>query len=230
MQRSGVIMKRCRKQPKHHIRKIFMMSAAVCMLCCAFFFLIIKTAVEPNLGEVAGMRAEVLVSRTVNKALVEQFSEENCPIDLFNVQKSEDGVMELVQADSVQINILMSELSVRLQKAFREMEQEKYEVPLGTLLGSKIFSQTGPYINLLVVPLSVSSMDFRTEFEAQGINQTKYRLYILLKCRIKVLAPFSSEIFETENTIPVAEAVILGQVPNNYVQVPEEDILDVTNE
>jgi sporulation protein YunB len=166
----------------------------------------------------------------VNKALAEQFSDEKRPVDIFHVQKGENGAMELVQADSVQINVLMTELSMSLQKAFREMELEKYEVPLGSLLGSKIFSQMGPYINLSVVPLSVSSMDFRTEFETQGINQTIYRLYIVLRCRIKVLAPFSSEIFETENTIPVAEAVILGQVPDNFVQVPEEDILDVTNE
>ena len=230
MQRSGVVMKRGRKQQKHLIVRIFMMSAAACLLCCTLFFLVIKTAVEPNLGDVAGMRAEVLVSRAVNKALAEQFSDENRPVDIFRVQKGENGAMELVQADSVQINVLMTELSMNLQKAFREMELEKYEVPLGSLLGSKIFSQMGPYINLSVVPLSVSSMDFRTEFETQGINQTKYRLYIVLKCRIKVLAPFSSEIFETENIIPVAEAVILGQVPDNFVQVPEEDILDVTNE
>ena len=125
MQRSGVVMKRGRKQQKHLIVRIFMMSAAACLLCCTLFFLVIKTAVEPNLGDVAGMRAEVLVSRAVNKALAEQFSDENRPVDIFRVQKGENGAMELVQADSVQINVLMTELSMNLQKAFREMELEK---------------------------------------------------------------------------------------------------------
>jgi len=223
-------MGRCRKQGGCRIRKILMIFTATGLVCCAGFLMIIKLAVEPNLEEVAGMRAEELVSRTVNKALTEQFSEENRLTDLFAVQKSGEGKMELIQADPIKINILMSELSIKLQEAFREMEQERYGVPLGSLLGSKIFSQTGPDIDLFVVPMSVSSMDFRTEFETQGINQTKYRLYIVLTCRIKVLAPFSSETFETSNTILVAEAVILGEVPDNYVQVPEEDILDVTNE
>ena len=40
-------------------------------------------------------------------------------------------------------------------------------------MGSKFLSQTGPYVNLSIVPMSVSSMDFKTEFESQGINQTK---------------------------------------------------------
>lgn len=230
MRMSEVDMGKCGKGCGYRIRKIFMIFAAAGLLFCTGFLMIIKLAIEPNLEEVAGMRAEVLVSRTVNKALAEQFGGENSLNDLFTVRKSGAGHMELIETDAVQINILMSELSIKLQEAFREIEQERYGVPLGSLLGSKIFSQTGPDVDLFVVPLSVSSMDFRTEFESQGINQTKYRLYIVLTCRIKVLAPFSSETFETSNTVPIAEAVILGEVPDNYVQVPEEDILDVTNE
>ena len=65
---------------------------------------------------------------------------------------------------------------------------------------------------------------------SQGINQTKYKIYIELECRVKVLAPFSSNMFDVNNTVLVAETVILGDVPNSYVQVPKEDILDVTDE
>lgn len=71
-------------------------------------------------------------------------------------------------------------------------------------------------------------MDFRTEFETQGINQTKYKIYIVLNCRIKMAAPFSTQIFQTKSTVLLAEAVILGKVPDSYVVVPEDDILDAT--
>ena len=56
-------------------------------------------------------------------------------------------------------------------------------------------------------------MDFKTEFETQGINQTKYKIYIVLTCRIKNGSPFSTRIFKTNSTILIAEAVILGKVP-----------------
>ena len=137
--------------------------------------------------------------------------------------------MDLVQANAIEINILMSQLSMNLQEAFQQMENDRYEVPVGSLLGSKIFSQTGPNVEIAIRPMSVSSMDFRTEFETQGINQTKYKIYIELGCRIKVLAPFSSRTFCTSSTILIAEAVILGDVPDSYVEVPKEDILDVTD-
>ncbi len=108
------------------------------------------------------------------------------------------------------------------------MKSEKFSVPVGSLLGSRfLFSQTCPR-SVDVIPLSVSAMDFRTEFETQGINQTKYKIYIVLNCRIKMAAPFSTQIFQTKSTVLLAEAVILGKVPDSYVVVPEDDILDAT--
>lgn len=223
-------MGRRRGYRRSAVWKLLMTLVVVGLAACIGFFLMVKLMVEPNLEDVSKMRAEVVVSRTVNKALAKQFQEEQTRDNLFTVQKGDDGSMELVQANSIEINILMSELSINLQEAFQEMKKERYEVPVGALLGSKIFSQSGPTVGVIIAPMSVSSMDFRTEFETQGINQTKYKIYIELSCRIRVLAPFSSRTYHTSNTVLIAEAVILGDVPNSYVEVPKEDILDVTDQ
>lgn len=221
-------MGRSRVRRRNTVWKILMTLVVLGLFFCISFFLVAKLMIEPNLEDVSKMRAEVIVSRTINKALAKQFQEKSERESLFTVQKGEDGKMELVQANSIEINILMSQLSMNLQEAFQQMEKDRYEVPMGSLLGSQIFSQTGPSVEIAIRPMSVSSMDFRTEFETQGINQTKYKIYIELGCRIKVLAPFSSRTFCTSSTILIAEAVILGDVPDSYVEVPKEDILDVT--
>jgi sporulation protein YunB len=138
--------------------------------------------------------------------------------------------MEMVTADSMAINRLIAEISLNIQKAFKNMQSEYMYIPFGSLMGSKLFSQAGPQIKVNIVPISVTSSDFRTEFEEQGINQTKYMLYIILGCEIKVLCPFAYDTIETSTKVLIAEAVILGKVPSSYVQVPEEDILDVTEQ
>ena len=170
------------------------------------------------------------MSRTVNRALTEQFQQEEIPEELFIISRDENGKTALVQANSIEINILMTRLVANLQEAFRNMEKEPLDVPVGAFLGSKLLSQTGPAVELYITPVSVLSTDFRTEFESQGINQTKYKIYIVLECRVKVLAPFSSRSFNTSTDVLIAETVILGEVPGSYVQVPKEDILDVTDE
>ena len=108
------------------------------------------------------------------------------------------------------------------------MDEEPLQVPLGALMGSKMLSQTGPCADVVIKPVSVISTDFRTEFDSKAINQTKYKIYIVLKCRVKVMAPFSSRTFDTSSKILLAETVILGDVPDSFVQVPKDDILDVT--
>lgn len=222
------------KKSKGHIRgvlgRLLLISGAICTICTMLIFGATKFIVEPNLEDVAGMRAEAAVSKVINNSLVQQFENKDETPRLFEVTRDKSGSIEMIQADSAQINLMMSELSVRLQQNFKRMENEKYEVPIGTLFGSKVLSQLGPSVDLTIIPLSVSSMDFRTEFESQGINQTKYKIYFEIDCRIRVLAPFSSDVFNKNCTVLVAEAVILGEVPHSYVQVPEEDILDVTEE
>ncbi len=218
-----------RKQKKSCRGKLLLAALLVLTACgAAAFACFLKLTLEPNMEDMAKIRAEVLVSRTVTRVLADQFQQEISQEDLFSVTKDTEGAMSMVQADSAKINLLMSRISAQLQESFQDMKSEKFFVPVGSLLGSRFLSQTGPQICIHVIPLSVSAMDFRTEFETQGINQTKYKIYIVLNCRIKMAAPFSTQIFQTKSTVLLAEAVILGKVPDSYVVVPEDDILDAT--
>jgi len=223
-------MRRCKRHTASFLKHAAAALVVLCALCSIAVLCIAKFLIEPNLENVAGIRAEAVVSRTINKALAEEFAEKGESYDLITVKKDDSGAMDMVQADTIRINLLKTGLSIRLQEKFRELEEERYEVPVGTLIGSQVLSQMGPSVEIRIIPTTVSSMDFRSEFESQGINQTKYKIYIVHKCRVKVMAPFSSKVIELAGTIPVAETIILGDVPHSYVQVPKEDILDVTEE
>lgn len=171
-----------------------------------------------------------MVTRMINKAINDQFQEEISTDDLLVRKTNEKGEVEMIQADTKAMNLLITEISKELQDEYMKMEEDVIKVPVGTLVGSKVLSQTGPKVDLEILPLSVSGMDFKTEFETQGINQTKYKVYITIKSQVKVMAPFSEKRIDISRTVLIAEAVILGNVPGSYVQVPKEDILDVTDE
>lgn len=226
-------MATCRKVREKR-NKAFRKGVIFILLVSSVFFImcvyVIKEVIEPNLEEVSRMRAQVIVSKAINTALDEQFSQSDNGAEFFDIQRDEDGVMEMVTADSIAINKLIVEISLNIQELFKDMQSEYMYIPLGSLMGSKLLSQAGPQVKVNVVPISVTSSDFRTEFEEQGINQTKYMLYIILGCKIKVLCPFAYDTIETSTKVLIAEAVILGKVPSSYVQVPEEDILDVTEQ
>ena len=216
---------------RHRIKhKKLLLMMLLCVIVLILTLWLMKTRIEPHLEEVGILRANIMVSQIVNKALNEQLSDQQSMEDLLIRKSNENGQMEVLQANTKAMNLLITEISLELQEQYAARPEDIYSVPLGTLLGDRILSQTEPKVDIRIIPISVSSIDFKTEFESEGINQTKYKVYIDLESQVKVVAPLVSETFRVSTTVLIAEAVILGTVPGSYVSVPKEDILDVTDE
>ena len=58
--------------------------------------------------------------------------------------------------------------------------------------------------------------DLRSEFTAQGINQTLHRIYLQVKCKLEILTPFQDVSKEITNQILLMENVIVGHIPDTY--------------
>lgn len=218
---------RSKRYTKNAVHKAAYISAVIMciMLICATVFWSLR--ISHNLDSVAEMKARQIVSRTVSEAIREKLYKETNAQNLLLMETGSDGSIKMVQANTQAINRLLSGLSYELQQKYKSgVMEQNVSVPLGSLLGSRILSQLGPSIKLSIVPSAVSHMDFITEFETQGINQTKYKVYVVVSTEARVLAPFSTDRIEVENTVLIAEAIILGDVPSSFVNVPENEILD----
>lgn len=223
-------MGRKRKRTFKKVKVLFLVLLLLCFWLTGLCAWTLKTQIEPNLEGVGSIRAKIMVQQIVNEAVNRQLYESGNMEDLLIRKTDSNGQLEVLQANTQAMNLMMTEVSKQLQEQYAERKEDIYYVPLGVLLGDRILSQTRPEIKLRVRPLSVSSIDFKTEFESQGINQTKYKVYMNLTSEVKVLAPFTEETFLISTTVLISEAIILGNVPGSYVSVPEEDILDVTHE
>lgn len=58
--------------------------------------------------------------------------------------------------------------------------------------------------------------DLKSEFEAQGINQTIHRIYLQVDCEISILTPFNNITQGVSNQVLIAENVIVGKIPSSY--------------
>ncbi|MEE0742012.1 MAG: sporulation protein YunB [Emergencia sp.] len=191
-------------------------------------FLGLKQQIEPNIDAVSKLKARGIINQIINETIGEEFSGRDYEENLFIVEKGEDGQIQTVQSNTSLINGMVSGFAGKLAKRYEEMEPREIAVSYGTLLGSKLLSQTNLDFNIKVLPLSVTGYDFETEFEGQGINQTKYKIYITLDSSVRVLQPFAADTINIKSKVLIAEVVIVGEVPGSYVNVPKEDILDVT--
>ena len=214
-----------RKNYDHRAFKLAVLVILMGLITYMAYFWVFR--ISPNLEAVSAIKTKSIVNRIVNETINEKFGNETSAGNLLITETDEEGSKEMVQSNTAAINNLISELLVELQDRYKNGEAgTDIEVPIGSLIGSKILSQSGPTVELTIIPVAVSKIDFITEFESQGINQTKYKVYVVLSTEARVMAPFSMHHIEVESTILVAEAIILGKVPESFVQVPKESILD----
>ena len=148
---------------------------------------------------------------------------------LIHIERDGDGNIKYLEPDSRLINKLVLEFMTGVNETYSLEDTQVVEVNLGVITGSKILSQLPVTTKIKVQPLSLTKFQYETEFEGQGINQTRYCVYCTINSRIRILAPFTDKVSEINRRFLLAEAVIVGDVPETYVDVPEEDILDAIN-
>lgn len=226
-----IFMRKC-KQSKNVIKKKMVFLLVLFVITSLVSTFQYKKLISPNIDAIGEIKAKGMVTEIINNTISHGFSNNEYYEDknLFYVKTGKDGEINMVQSNTQLINKMVSQFAETLQENYSKVEEQKIKVSYGAILGSKILSQVDLNVNLRVLPLSVSNFDFITEFETQGINQTKYKVYVIIDSNVRVLAPFIASDFHIKNKILIAETVIVGDVPNSYVVVPEKNILDVTDE
>ena len=86
----------------------------------------------------------------------------------------------------------------------------------------------GPKIKVKIIPTGTVNIEFKTEFLSSGINQTRHRIYLEIKSKMGIVAPFVSQRVEVINEINIAETVLIGEVPETYYNL--EGVDEVTTD
>lgn len=97
-------------------------------------------------------------------------------------------------------------------------------------LGTKILSGRGPDVPIKMSTVGNVETDLISKFSQAGINQTLHRIYLNVDCTVMVLTPFNSIEQKITNQVLLAEAVIIGDVPNTYYNlngVTSDDLIEV---
>lgn len=74
----------------------------------------------------------------------------------------------------------------------------------------------GPGVKITISSVGDVETDLKSEFTAQGINQTLHRVYLQVKCNVNILTPFDNISREITNQVLLMENVIVGNIPNTY--------------
>ncbi len=186
-------------------------------------FLLIDWGIKPTIIAMSEAKVEYIAVLAMNNAVSQILGGNIKYTDLTDVLTDKNGKITMIQYNTILINTLARETSTLAQNEIRSLGAEGISVPLGSVTKSKLLSGRGPDIDVKIIPVGSVSTDFTDEFRQAGINQTRHRIFLLLKTQVRIVVPLGSNVINVSTKVPIAETIIVGDVPDSYVNVADED-------
>ena len=184
---------------------------------CIVSIIIIDMRVKASLLELARTKAELRTVEIINEAVYEKVVRDTEYQDIVYIHKDDQGKIVMLQANTVILNQLMARTTKAILQGFKSGKAEQIGIPLGQITGITLLSASGPSLKVKVIPTNQIYVSVGDKFEQAGINQTRHRIYMQVKTRIKIAVPFMDKDLSVASTIPLAETIIVGDVPETYV-------------
>ncbi|PHS36284.1 MAG: sporulation protein YunB [Alkaliphilus sp.] len=213
---------------KNKLRKYkVLISFTLLFAVLIYVFMYIDREIMPTVLAIGELRAQEITTRAINQSIAVVLKQSIDYEDLISIKKDNDGNITLMQANTMLMNKVASDVALTIQDHFSKIKTTSERIPLGNALGSQLLAQHGPKIELAITPLGMVNVNFGTEFEHSGINQTRHRIYLIIHSTVRVIVPFSSNTIEVTTYVPIAETIIVGRVPVNYVNVPRNEMMNI---
>lgn len=189
----------------------------VILIVACFILVIIRNQLNQHITEICEYKCKELANSAIATAINEQLKGSVDNKNYISVQRNNNNEIISIETNTEEINKLQAEIKTKINKALKNIPDERVYVPIGTLSGITFLSGRGPDIILKLHQLSVVNSKIISEFSSAGLNQTRHRLLLKVSIEITAIIPFNSTDVVVSNDYIVSETVIVGEVPNGYI-------------
>lgn len=177
----------------------------------------IDARLRPTLRALALAKAKATATLSVNRAVANGEARAIKYQDLIAVKADQQGRPVLLQPNTGELNRLAARITLDVQESLSRLRRTKVRIPVGQVLGSQIFGTWGPEIGVGILPVGTVTGQIVDSFSVAGINQTRHRISVRIAAEIKVVVPLVTATARIRTDVPLAEAIIMGEVPRVYM-------------
>jgi len=182
--------------------------------------LFLRFSVAPVVQELAKARVDNRASYIINEAVETLLRDEAVNYEnIILLEKDISGNITALKTNMNEINRLKTKILSVIDTMLLDLDINEIGLPLGSVILPELFSGTGPKLPVKVMSISRSDAEFRNEFKEAGINQSLQQIMMDVIITMTILTPVGTETVTTTSQVVVAETVIVGNVPDSYVDV-----------
>lgn len=200
------------------VRRLIVLVVLLILAGCTAFFLF-RRKYMTVITTLAQTQVKNATSDLINDAIDRQISEGTIQYDrMVYFEKDLDGRITALKTNMSEVNRLKTNLLNLINDEILAMDSDHLGVPLGSLILPEIFGGRGPAIPVQILTIRNSEADFFSQFSQAGINQTLQKLNMQVSVDVAVLVLGKVDNFTISSHVVIAETVIVGQVPDMFLQ------------
>ena len=175
--------------------------------------------IRPLVAAAAIAQAENTVNRMVEETVLTDLQKRSVGYsDFVTIQRDHSGAIIALTTDMAAMNSLRGQLLECVLEKLEEIGVSDIQIPLSSLLDLDFLWATGPKLKIHSMSVGTVSAEFESEFQDAGVNQTIHRIWLQVKVPLTLILPGEHLETQVDTRLCVAETVIVGQVPDTYLQ------------
>lgn len=182
-------------------------------------FVLVRSKYHEVIHTLAETQVKNVTSDLINDAIDKQICNGIIQYDrMVYFEKDLDGKITALKTNMSEINRLKTDLLNLINDEILAMDSEHLGIPIGSFILPELFAGKGPIIPVNVLTIRNSEATFFSEFSQAGINQTLQKINMQVSVDVAVLVLGSTSDFTISSQVVIAETVIVGQVPDMFLQ------------
>lgn len=187
------------------------------VLTVAFFWL--RRAYRDVIRDLAQTQVKNTTSDLTNDAIAKQIADGVVQYDrIVYFEKDLDGRITALKTNIGEVNRLKTDILNIINDEILALDHSDIGIPIGSLFLPELLSGKGPVIPVHILSIRNSDANFVSHFSQAGINQTLHQVTMEVAIDVSVLVLGRTTSFTIESQVVIAETVIVGQVPNTFLQ------------
>ena len=189
----------------------------IILLTAAFFAL--RSKYRLTIRDLAETSVKNATSDLANDAIAKQIENGNIQYDrIVYFEKDLNGRITALKTNIGEVNHLKTDILNIINGRILALDAADIGIPIGSLFLPEFFSGRGFTIPVHILALRNSEASFSSNFRQAGINQTMHQLIMEVTVDAAVLVLGETSSFTISSQVVVAETVIVGDVPNTFIQ------------
>jgi len=186
---------------------------------CIVAFMMLRSRYRDVIRELAETQVKNTTSDLTNDAIAKQIADGIIQYDrIVYFEKDLDGRITALKTNMSEVNRLKTDILNIINDEILALDTSDIGIPLGSFFLPEFLSGRGPAIPVHILAIRNSDASFYSDFSQAGINQVLHQLNMLVSVDVSILVLGQTASFTVNSEVVVAETVIVGDVPDTFLQ------------